>query len=103
MPATGECASSPIGSAFSPDVLTNSSALGMNCRAIGSSGFSAVDQAGDIGRHGDGIARGDPFEVGEIGGLRQAALDELGGLPQRCRQFRIYPVHGSPAGGVHTT
>ena len=63
----------------------------------------SVDQAGDIGRHGDGIARGDPFEVGEIGSLRQPALDELGGLPQRCRQFRIDPVHGSPAGGVHTT
>ena len=63
----------------------------------------SVDQAGDIRRHGDGIARGDPFEVGEIGRLRQPALDELGGLPQRGRQFRIDPVHGSPAGGVHTT
>ena len=52
-------------------------------------GVFGVDQAGDIRRHGDRIARGDPFEVGEIGRLRQPALDEIGGLPQRCRQFRI--------------
>ena len=30
-------------------------------------------------------------------------FDELGGLPQRGRQFRIDPVHAGSAGGVHTT
>jgi hypothetical protein len=66
-------------------------------------GVFGVDQIGDIRRHGDGVARSDPFEAGEVGSLCQPALDELGELPQRCRPFRIDPVHGSPAGGVHTT
>ena len=66
-------------------------------------GIFAIDQAGDLGRHGDRIARGDPFEIGEIGRRRKPALDQFGRLPQRRRQFRIDPVHGSPAGGVHTT
>ena len=66
-------------------------------------GIVRVDQGGDIRRHRDRIARGDPFEIGKIGCRRKPALDQLGGLPQRCRQFRIDPVHASPAGGVHTT
>ena len=66
-------------------------------------GVFGVDQLGDVRRHRDGVARGDPFEIGKIGRLRQPALDQFGGLPQRRRQFWIDPVHVSPAGGVHTT
>ena len=66
-------------------------------------GIVGIDQRGDVGRHRDRIARGDLFEIGERGRRRKAAFDEFGGLAQRRGQFRIDPVHASPAGGVHTT
>ena len=63
-------------------------------------GVFRVDQAGDIRRHGDGIARGDPFEVGEIGSFakrarrdRPAAAAWPPVLDRSCSC--------SPAGGVH--
>ena len=62
---------------------TNSSALGMNCRAIGSSGSSGVDQRGDVRRHRDRIARGDLFQIGKSRRGRKAVGDQLGGLAQR--------------------
>ena len=101
MPATGECASSPIGSARSPGCVSSSSAVGMNCRAMGSSGSLGVDQRGDVGRHRDRIARRDLLERGEIGSARKAVGDQLVRLAQRACQ--IDPAHLSPAGGVHTT
>ena len=66
-------------------------------------GILGIDQGGDVRRHRDRVARGDPFEIGQIGRRRQPAIDQFGRLPQRRRQFRIDPVHASPAGGVHTT
>ena len=66
-------------------------------------GIIRIDQRGDIGRHRDGVARGDLLEIGERGRRRKAAFDDLGGLAQRRGQFSINLVHASPAGGVHTT
>jgi len=40
MPATGECAASPIGSSRSPGSVTSSASVGTNWRAIGSAGSS---------------------------------------------------------------
>jgi hypothetical protein len=44
-------------------------------------GIFGVDQRGDVGRHRDGVARGNPFEIGECVRGRKAAGDEFRRLP----------------------
>src|SRR5260370_703907 len=46
-------------------------------------GIFAVDQISDVRRYRDRVARGDPFEIGQISRRRKAVGDQLGGLPQR--------------------
>jgi len=58
--------------ARSPGCSTNSSALGMNCRAIGSSDRRRRS-ARNLRRHRDRVAGSDPFEVGKPRGRRKAA------------------------------
>lgn len=62
-----------------------------------------VDQRDELRRHRDRIARRHLFELGNGVDRREAGIDQLARLAQRRRQFRIDPVHGSPAGGVQTT
>jgi hypothetical protein len=102
MPDTGECASSPIGSARLRHQLVRArDELPRN----GVGRIIGIDQCRDLRRHRDRIARGDLLEQRKIGLARQTMVDQLFGLAQRPRQ--IIPVHcsahRSSAGGVHTT
>ena len=110
MPETGECASSPIGSALS--LCAGHQFLGARNelprdRIVGIVG---VDQGGDVRRHGNGIARRDLFQVGKICDGGQAVGNQLDGIAQRRGRLEtdralveIGIGHASPAGGVHTT
>ena len=69
----------------------------------GIGGIVRLDQRGDLRRHGDGITRGDPLQLGQRGRRHKPARHQLGRLAQRRRKFGVDPVHASPAGGVHTT
>ena len=48
-------------------------------------GIIGIDQRGDIGRHRDGVARGDLFQIGERGRGRKAAGDQFGRLRAMSR------------------
>ena len=51
-------------------------------------GVLAIDQRGDLRGHRNGVARGNPLEIGKVSGLGQPALDQFGRLPQRRRDCR---------------
>ena len=77
MPSTGECASSPIGSARSSGVVVELGDVGHELARDRIVRIGAVDQRGNLRRDRDRIARGDAREVGELLRRREAGRDQF--------------------------
>ena len=99
MPSTGQCASSPIGSARSSGWIVELGRVGHELARDRIVRIGAVDQLRHRRRDGDGILRGDFFQRGALVGGGEPGGGQIGQVAQGFRRG----VHGNlgfmPASG----